>query len=82
MKKSNRILINGKNFFNQESFSQMCEALENGQVIEVYIDCIGHTRNNYEQEMYRKQLQVKYGMSLDEERLDGNYSYSYCYRLI
>ena len=81
MKKSNRILINGRNYFNQKSFTEMCEVLEAGNVLEVYIDCIGHTRNNYEQENYRKALQQKYLENLETEIWNGAYSYSYIYRL-
>jgi len=81
LKKSNRILINGKNYFNQNSFTEMCEVLEAGQVLEVYIDCIGHSRNNYEQENYRKSLQQKYSDRLEYEVLQGNWSHSYIYRL-
>lgn len=81
MKKSNRIIVNGRNYFNQNSFTEMCEVLEKGQVLEVYIDCIGHSRNNYEQENYRKSLQQKYKDQLEYEVLQGNWSYSYIYRL-
>lgn len=81
LKTANRVIINGKNYLNHNSLSQMFEALESGRVIEVYIDCIGHTRNNYEQENYRKELIKKYGVKLEIELINGTYSYSYCYRL-
>lgn len=81
MKKSNRVIVNGRNYFNQKSFTEMCEVLEAGQVLEVFIDCIGHSRNNYEQENYRKALQQKYYDTLETEILQGNWSYSYIYRL-
>lgn len=74
-------LINGKNYCNIPCFKQMCQELEKGQRIEVYIDCIGHTRNNYEQESYRKLLQDKYGDKLETELSGGTYSYSYIYQL-
>ena len=74
-------LINGKNYFNQDSFTEMCKELEAGYPIEVYIDCIGHTRNNYEQENYRKALQQKYGERIETEIHEGACSYSYSYKL-
>ena len=75
------VLVNGKNYFNQKSFTEICENLEKGKWVEVYIDCIGHTRNNYEQENYKNQLLKKYGSSL-EVKCDGGYcSYSYSYFL-
>ena len=74
-------LINGKNYFNEESFKEMCKALEAGETIEVYIDCIGHTRNNMEQEQYKKHLEKKYGGLLVCTHCPGAYSYHYEYAL-
>lgn len=53
--------INGKNYYNEESFNQMVEALEAGEVISIYIDCIGHTRAEIEEWHYKTALQNKYG---------------------
>lgn len=74
-------LINGKNYFNKDSFNEMCQELEKGEEIEVYIDCIGHTRNNMEQESYKESLVEKYGSQLDVAYHDGVCSYSYSYKL-
>ena len=81
LKNTKRQLINGKNYLNMKSLTEMSKALNEGKTIEVYIDCIGHSRNNYEQENYRKALQKIYGENLECEVLEGNYSYSYMYRL-
>jgi hypothetical protein len=54
------ITINGRNYFNEENFKEMCEALDKGEKIAVYIDCIGHTRNMNEQLAYREALVEKY----------------------
>ena len=59
------VLVNGKNYFNEESFNKICELLEHGKWVEVFIDCIGHTRNNNEQEKYKQDLMKKYGDSLE-----------------
>ena len=53
-------LVNGKNYFNEESLNKMCEKLEKGETIGIYIDCIGHTRNQMETAAYVRALQDKY----------------------
>lgn len=73
--------INGQNYFNETSFNEACEALERAETINMYIDCIGHTRNNDEQEAYKRALTEKYRDRLSVEKNDGGYSYSYSYRL-
>ncbi len=77
-----KTLIDGKNYFNENSFNEMCEALERKETIEVYIDCIGHNRNNMEQEAYREELKNKYGERLETIQVKGSYSYSYMYKLL
>lgn len=74
-------VINGQNYFKEKSFNEICEALEKAETVEVYIDCVGHTRNNDEQERYREALEEKYGDRLNVEKYDGAYSYSYIYKL-
>lgn len=74
-------LINGANYFNPISFNKACEALEQGDTIEMYIDVIGHTKNNTVQEEYEEALIEKYGDKLIVEKEQGSYSYSYSYRL-
>ena len=74
-------LINGGNYFNEVSFNKACEALEQGRTIEMYIDVIGHTRNNIVQEEYEEALIEKYGSRLSIEKETGSFSYSYSYRL-
>lgn len=56
--------INGSNYFNQKSLDQMIQALEQGEVINIYIDCIGHTRAEIEEWHYKTALQNKYGDKL------------------
>lgn len=74
-------LVNGKNYFNEASFDEACKALEKGATVKMYIDCIGHTRNNNEQEVYKEALSEKYGDRLLIEKSDGGFSYSYSYGL-
>ena len=73
--------IYGKNYFNETSFNEICEALERGETISVGIDCVGHTRNNNEQEAYKEALTEKYGNGLWIECNKGAVSYSYTYKL-
>ena len=57
-------MINGKNYFNEESLAEMVKQLERGEVISIYIDCIGHTRTAYETSLYVKALQERFGERL------------------
>lgn len=75
------MLINCGNYFNENSLNQVCRALEKGEKVEVYIDCIGHSRNNNEQEAYKEALLQKYGDKLSIESRKGGYSNSYLYFL-
>ena len=74
-------LIDGSNNFNERDFNTMCEELEKGNEIEVYINCIGFTRNNMEQEHYREALENKYGYRLIITGQTGYNAYSYSYKL-
>lgn len=73
--------INGGNYFHEKAFNEICETLEKGVAVQVYIDSIGHTRNNNEQEVYKEALQEKYGSRLLIDNNEGAYSYSYSYQL-
>ncbi|MBR6532871.1 MAG: hypothetical protein IKT44_00360 [Clostridia bacterium] len=74
-------LINGGNYFHQRAFEAACNALDKGEAIRMYIDCIGHTRNNTEQEEYKNALIDKYGEKIIVTKENGGYSYSYSYQL-
>ena len=74
-------LVNCRNYFNQKSFDEVCNELEKGEKVQVYIDVIGHTRNNMEQEIYREELEKKYGDRLIVEQSSGWCSYYYMYEL-
>ena len=74
-------VINGANYFNEKSFNEICEALEKGEAISVYIDVIGHGANNREQEIYKEKLIEKYRDRLKFDKVDGAYSYHYEYGL-
>ena len=73
--------VNGGNYFHAKAFNEICEALEHMETVQVYIDCIGHTRNNNEQEAYKEALEEKYADRLQVEKSDGAYSYGYTYKL-
>ena len=74
--------IDGKNYFNETSCNEMCEAWEHGATILVGIESIGHTRNNREQEIYKEALLEKYGDRLKIKCNRGIVSYSYEYKLM
>lgn len=73
--------VNCGNSFYEDRFNLVCEGLENGFEVSVYIDCIGHTRNNMSQESYKQHLLEKYGDRLEVIYHDGVCSYSYSYKL-
>ena len=75
------ITVDCRNHFNDESFDDACVFLEDGIKVHISIDCIGHTRNNMEQEVYREALIKKYGRKLNIEVVEGACSYSYKYTL-
>lgn len=74
------MIINGGNYYHEKAFFEVCKALEQGNTVDMYIDCIGHTRNNMEQEAYKESLLEKYGDKLIVECAKG-VSYSYSYKL-
>lgn len=73
--------ISGKNYFNNDSLKEMIKELDCGNEIEVYISCIGHTRNNMTQEDYKKALKQHYGDKLEITYQGGCNCYSYSYKL-
>ena len=73
--------VNCGNDFYDNKFKLVCEKLEEGFQVDVYIDCIGHTRNNMTQEAYKKALVEKYGDNLEVIYHNGVCSYSYSYKL-
>lgn len=75
------MLMNCGNYFTEKCLDNVIQALQRGCSVEVYIDCIGHTRNNYEQENFRKALIKKYGKRLNIESSGGTNMYSYIYSL-
>lgn len=75
------IYVSGSNYFNNEDLNNMIKLLDERKTIEVGISCIGHTRNNMEQEHYKNALEEHYGNELEVMLDEGAYSYSYKYRL-
>ena len=73
--------INGGNYYHEKAFNEICEALERAETVKVYIDCIGHTRNNNEQEAYKEALVAKYKDRLNVDISAGGHSYHYIYKL-
>lgn len=74
-------VINGTNGFYLKAFNQMVEELKKGEEIEVYIDCIGHTRNNMEQMDYKRHLEERFGDRLISTYIGPDHCFSYKYKL-
>ena len=73
--------VSGSNYFNEERLNEMIQLLDKGEQISVGIECIGHTRNNMEQENYKRALEKHYGNKLEVIVHNGAYSYHYSYKL-
>lgn len=73
--------VNCGNYFTEGRLNELCEVLEKEGAARVYIDCTGHSRNNWEQDTFREELLKRYGARLDVECVKGAYSYHYEYRL-
>lgn len=58
-------LINCTNYFNDIGKKRLTEALEAGEVVRVYIDCIGHTRAYTEGLAYENWMKNHYGHALE-----------------
>lgn len=82
MAQSTTKLLNCGNDFYPHLFDRLCSTLEDGLKVKAYIDCIGHTRNNMVQDIYKEKIEEKYGDKVRAEREPGGYSYSYIYQLI
>lgn len=70
-------LVNCRNYFNEESFTELCNLLESGLTVSIYIDCIGYTRSHYESLRYHKALFDKYGDNLAEITNSGYRDFTY-----
>ena len=80
--KEQSVYVSGSNYFNKDDLNKMISLLNEGKEIQVGIACIGHTRNNMEQEAYKKALQEYYGDKLEIKCSEGVCSYSYEYKLV
>lgn len=60
-KRTEAELWNGTNDFNPEKLEELIELLEQGKVIQIYIDCIGFTRTDREGARYVNELIDKVG---------------------
>lgn len=76
-----RTYVSGSSSFNNESLEQMKSLLKQGKEIYVGIACLGHTKNNMEQEAYKQALTEYFGDNLIAELSNGLCSYSYSYHL-
>ena len=74
-------LVNCGNDFYPQKFEELCKELEAGEHVNVYIDCIGHTRNNWVQEVYKEKLEEKYGDKLVTHYNAPYHCYDYDYKL-
>lgn len=69
--------VNVANDVYEDKFNALCEALEQGDLVHIYVDCIGHTRAIWVEAAYVDKLKQKY-----EERFveadHGGWERAYC----
>lgn len=58
-------VINGSNSFNLSIYKDIIQNLNNGETVELYINCLGHTRAQIEGSKYREELQNYFGEKLE-----------------
>lgn len=60
-------LVNCTNYYNEQSLAELQALLEQGEAVQIYIDCIGHTRTMNETALYVEALQKAYGDRLQAD---------------
>lgn len=57
-------VVNCGNYYTSKGFRELCDHLEAGEKVMIYIDCIGHTRNHTVTAQYVEALRLKYAQEL------------------
>ena len=57
-------LVNCGNYYTAKKFRELCDYLEAGKKVMIYIDCIGHTRTYTVTAQYVEALKLKYAQEL------------------
>lgn len=70
------MVINCGNYYNEKSLNELCNALNEGKDVQIYIDCIGITRDTNESHKYYTKLKEIYGDKL-KEYPDNIFNHSY-----
>ena len=65
----------------QESYERMYQVLEDGNILDVGANVLGHSFGNAIQEDVKRNLEERYGDRLVVLSCTGYYSYSYTYKL-
>ncbi len=75
-------IVNCWNDFYEERFDAICKELELGEHVKAIVDCIGHTRNNMVQNIYKEALEKTYGDRLLINAICSDSCFSYEYYLL
>lgn len=76
-----KVTVNGRNYFNDNSFAEVCKELDAGRRVAVYIDCIGFARASMEGARYRDAVVEKYGENVEVFQFDRCYYDEYEFQL-
>lgn len=70
-------LVNVGNDFIQARYENLKQVLESGKLVEIYVDCIGHTRAVWVEQDYAERLRKDYGDRLVVNGFPGSYGTTY-----
>lgn len=69
------------NSFREEKLEEIIKELENGETVEMFVDCIGFTLNNTIEERYKEELIKKYNKKIQFEQVGSSKVYWYNVKL-
>lgn len=70
-------LVNVWNDFYPERYEVLKQTLEEHKMVQIYVDCIGHTRSHWVEQAYADKLKQEYGDRLIITGNPGEYGTTY-----
>ena len=71
------VLVDVGNYFIPTRYENLKQVLENGKLVEIYVNCIGHTRAVWVEQEYAENLKKEYGERLVVNGCPGDYGTTY-----
>lgn len=70
-------LVNVANDFYEDRYEELKKELEDVRIVSIYVDCIGHTRARWVEQLYADKLKQEYGDRLVIKGTPGEYGTTY-----